>query len=192
MRTQCAFDWSVEGTKWLPRTDESVAAVLDIFNKLKPRYKKNNVHFIPPSLPSSTYYSFYELIPTSFYFFPTIQTEDQCWMSNHSPLIRSDPAEAGRLTHRAESCLGSRSQSHVSAASLFPWTPNTPPDKTHTCYMSAGTSDKTEGLDWDKVHQRPQSTFLCWVLLDVDQSCWFTRQCYFYSRHITSPIMSLA
>ena len=67
---QCAFDWSVEGTKRLPRTDESGAAVLDIFNKLKPRYKKNNVHFIPPSRPSFTYYSFYELIPTSFYFFP--------------------------------------------------------------------------------------------------------------------------
>lgn len=25
------------------------------------------------------------------------------------------------------------------------------PTKTHTCYMSAGTADKTEGLDWDKV-----------------------------------------
>lgn len=52
---------------------------------------------------------------------------------------------------------------------------NTPPKKTNTCYMSAGTSDKTEGLDWDKV-QRPQSTFRCWVLIDVNWSCWFTRQ----------------
>lgn len=33
---------------------KSRVAVLDIFNKLKPRYKKNQVHFIPPSPPPTS------------------------------------------------------------------------------------------------------------------------------------------
>lgn len=153
----------------LPHTEESEAALLDIFNKLKPRYKKNNVHFIPPSPPPPTTLSI-NCDKRCLSFPPqnetTRQTEDQRRTPNHS-LFRSD-LETGTIPASGLS-LNLSAASHTLNMFIPLWTsstlPNLPPHKTHTCYMSAGTSDKTEGLDWDKVYQRPQSTFRCWASL---------------------------
>lgn len=62
-------------------TEESEAAVLDIFNKLKPRYKKQCTFHT--SLPFSTYYSLSINCDKHCFVFPpqsetTIQTEDEC------------------------------------------------------------------------------------------------------------------
>lgn len=148
------------------------------------------ISYLPPSPPPPT------TLSMNWYQHRFIFSNNTDWgsMLNVQPFTAHQIRPGrGRKAHSQSRLLPRLSVSITCFCSVFvPLNPENPPDKTHTCYMSAGTSDKTEGLDWDKVHQRPQSTFRCWVLLDVDQSCWFTRQCYFYSRHITSPIMSLA
>lgn len=154
-------------TKLLPHTEESGAAVLDIFNKLKPRYKKTMYISYPPSPPPPTTLSF--------------NCDKHCFIF--------PPQKETAITDRGSVSTDSQIFPHTEY--VCPLNPETL-DKTHTCYMSAGTSDKTEGLDWDKVYQRPQSTFQCWVLLDVNWSCWFTRQCILQpSRHFSNNVSGI-
>lgn len=142
-------------------THTSGNAVLDIFNKLKQRYKKCTFH----SLPYTSFHFFLINCDKHSFIFPpqnetTIQSMNQCWISIISHLETDWKAESS--IYRANSCpLDCNFLQHFMSLMSVPRSPNVP-TRTHTCYMSAGTSDKTEGLDWDRIHQRPQNTFQCW------------------------------
>lgn len=119
---------------------KSRVAVLDIFNKLKPRYKKNQVHFIPPSPP-----------PTS----RSLNCDKHCSF----PRLRVRAKHRQRIGVRRHSSYQTEAEQltpkPIHASDLTPQIASLPylapthplPTKTHTCYMSAGTADKTEGLD---------------------------------------------
>lgn len=140
-RIRLVFDATADRRELLPHTPthtkELKAAVLDIFNKLKPRYKKMYISYRPPSPPPPP--------PTTLsvncdkHCFPpqnetTIQTKDQCRILNISQ-FQSD-LKAGPLHSQSSSHLGPQSKLCLSAVS-HSWNvcPPKPPQNTHMLHV---------------------------------------------------------
>lgn len=130
------FWTSVNDKSTHTHTYQSRAAVLDIFNKLKPRYKKMYISF-PPLL----FLLLLFLINCDKHSFScppqnesTIQSKNQCWISNSSHLNTDWKAEQLHLRGRLLSA-----RSHLSAAAhvrnICPQEPERPHENTYMLHV---------------------------------------------------------